>query len=73
MSNEFVDSLVSVLSPLVRGKQIGVERSDSALTLAETALQIDVLIAKSAVGLDQRRDCPLEPSDVEAVCGCLAF
>ena len=73
MSDELVDSLVSVLSPLVRGKQIGVERSDTALTLAETVLQFDVLVAKPAVGFDQRHDCPLEPIEVEAVFGCPAF
>jgi hypothetical protein len=52
MSKEFVDSLVSVLSPLIRGEQIGVERSDAALPLADVTPQLGVLIAKSAVGFD---------------------
>lgn len=73
MSNELVDSLVSVLPPLVRGKQIGVERPDTVLPLADATPQIGVLIAKSAAGFDQRHDCPLEPIEVEALCGCLAF
>ena len=73
MSHELVDSLVSVLSPLVRGEQIGVERPDTALALAEATPQFGVLVAKPAVRFDQRRDRPLEPIEVEAFCGCLAF
>ena len=52
MSKEFVDSLVSVLSPLIRGKQIGVERPDAALSLADATPQFGVFIAKPAVGID---------------------
>lgn len=73
MSNEFVDSLVSVLSALIRGEQIGVEAPDTVLTVIDAASQRGVLIAKLAVRFDQRRDGPLEPIEIEAVGCCLAF
>ena len=73
MSHEFVDSLVSVLSALVRGEQIGVETPDTVLTVIDAASQRGVLIAKLAVGFDQRRDGPIEPIEIEAVGRRLAF
>ncbi len=73
MSHEFVNSLVSVLSALIRGEQIRVEAPDTVLTFVDAASQRGVLIAKLAVGFDQRRDGPLEPIEIEAVGGCLVF
>ncbi len=52
----------------IRGQEFHIRSDDD-----EASLQRGVLIAQLAIGFDQRRDGPLKPIEIEAVCGCLAF
>jgi hypothetical protein len=62
--DQLVDALVGVLSSLVRGDQLRVERADALTALGERAAQSGILLAQRRVGARKLANRALEPIEV---------
>ncbi len=70
MSDQLIDALVGVLSPLVRGDQFRVEGPDALSPLGERGPQPRIFIAEPVMRFGQRPDRALESIKVAGFRGC---
>ncbi len=70
MSDQFIDALVGVLPPLVRGDQFRIEGPDALSSLGERGPQPRIFLAEPVVGFGQRPDRALESIEAVGFRGC---